>query len=180
LDVVERRSVRLLLWIAAAVPLLMVAVYLSLIRSQGALSADVFTVPFVVVYMLAMAGMLVASLLLVNGAVGRATLRGGAAAGLITLGVFAAFSIGAPILLAGVIAAVGFGMSVGAVRPRRSALGAAVAALICVVVLLLGFDVVHRVIVCPPTSTEGGGGSGLILGPYQYQCENGEVHWSST
>jgi hypothetical protein len=176
----ERRGTRTLIWIALAVPLLMVAVYLSLIRSQGDYPPDMFTVPFVAGYMLAMVALLTVSLLRQVGPVARAALRGGAAAGLLVLGVVGAFSIGAPLLVAGITAMVGFGTSVDGTRWRPSLLAAAGAVVICVVVLVLGVDISHRVIVCPPGGNEGGGGAGIVLGSYQYQCVNGEVHWGSS
>ena len=168
-----------LVWIALAVPLLMDAVYFSLIRAQGAYPPDVFTVPFVATYMLLMTCMLGVSLVTRFNPVLRAALRGGAAGGLIVLGVLAAFSIGVPVLVAGLLAAIAFGLSVGRSAWLLSLAAGAAAAIVFGFVLVVGIDAANRTIVCPPDSTEGGGGNGIVLGAYQYQCMGGQVVWST-
>jgi hypothetical protein len=55
---------------------------------------------------------------------------------------------------------------------RVSGLVAAVAA---VALLLGGLEVTERLVVCPETGTSGGGGSGLLTGPYRYECNNGRL-----
>lgn len=168
-----------LVWIALVVPLVMDAVYFSLVRTQSTYPPDVFTVPFVATYMLLMTGMLGASLVTRLHPVLRVALRGGAAGGLMMLGVLAAFSIGAPILVAGVLAAIAFGLSLGRSRWLTSLAAGGTAAVVLGFVLVLGIDVANRTIVCPSDSTEGGGGSGIVLGPYEYQCVGGQVVWST-
>ncbi|HYL08171.1 MAG TPA: hypothetical protein VEU76_06455 [Candidatus Udaeobacter sp.] len=175
----ERRSVRILVWIALAVPLVMDAVYLSFIRSQGSYGPDIFTVPFVAAFMFLMTGMLAVSLFTEHPVL-RTLLRGGAAAGLLVLGVLGAFSIGLPILVAGVLAAVAFGVSIDRSRWLLSLGASAVAAFLCGGVFLVGIDAANRIIVCPPGVTEGGRGNGILLGPYQYQCSGGQLQWSSS
>lgn len=175
----DRRAARVLVWIALAVPLVMDAVYFSLIRGQNVRSPDLFTVPFVAAFMLLMTALLGLSLSTRVGPVLRATMRGGAAGGLIVLGFLGAFSIGAPILLAGLVAAIAFGLSID----RRAWAGSLLAGTLTAIVFGFGFvvgiDAANRVIVCPPESTEGGGGAGIVLGPYQYQCSGGQVTWST-
>jgi hypothetical protein len=53
------------------------------------------------------------------------------------------------------------------------------AALVAVAVLIAGFEVTERVIVCPESGTVGGGGSGFVTGSYHYQCVNGRLTFMS-
>lgn len=167
------------MWIALAVPLVMDAVYFSLIHAQGAYPPDVFTVPFVAAYMLLMTCLLGASLVTRLNAVVRAALRGGAAGGLIVLGGLAAFSIGMPVLIAGLLAAVAFGLSLSRSVWMPSLAAGCAAGIVLGFGFVLGVDAANRTIVCPPGSTEGGGGSGIVLGPYRYQCADGRAVWST-
>ena len=97
-----------------------------------------------------------------------------AAAGLIVLGIFAVFSIGVPIFVAGLLAAAAAVRAL--VGTKRNAMLSEVAAgVIAVVVLVGGFAVTQRIIVCPPSGAMGGGGSGFITGAYHYQCVDGTL-----
>jgi len=111
----------------------------------------------------------------------RALLLGFSAAGLILLGFFAIFSIGLPLMVAGVLASLGL---INALRPARSSgepsgkASAAVAAggaVLAVVVLLLGLSLTELVIRCPANRIESGSGAVLLGGPYQYSCDNGKL-----
>jgi len=97
------------------------------------------------------------------------------AAGLLTAGVFAAFSIGLPLVVAGIL--VGFSLSRTQREPRRGVarLSGLVAAALTVGVLIGGLDVTQRLIVCPDSGQVAGGGSGLVSGSYQYECNNGRL-----
>jgi hypothetical protein len=53
------------------------------------------------------------------------------------------------------------------------------AVVIALTVLVGGFDVTQRLIVCPSTGTMGGGGSGFLTGTYSYECVNGTLTWHS-
>jgi hypothetical protein len=151
-----------------------------IIRSQGQPQPDAFTVPFVAGYMALMALALWMSLLdhalLVRL---RPALRATAAAGLLLLGIFAAFSIGLPILAAGVLAAVAAIRALAGPRLRNALLSEIAAAVIAVTVLVGGFGLTQRLILCPPSGTIGGSGSGFLTGAYHYQCVNGTLTWYS-
>jgi hypothetical protein len=174
----EGRPVRVLVWASVALVLVDVAVDLSVIRAQGGTDpSDAFTVPFVAGYLVVMAILL--SLSLSDGprlAAMRPALRTAAAAGLLVLGVFALFSIGLPIFLAGVLA------TVGAIRAttlrnlaRRTGIFEIAAAAIALTVLVGGFVVGQRVILCPPHGTMSGTTTSFITGGYSYQCNDGRL-----
>jgi hypothetical protein len=176
---VDRRATRTLIWIAAAPALLLDALYLGLIRSQGDQPADILVVPFVAAYLLVMVGLLVGSLLRRLKPLVRVAFRGAAAAGLIVLGVLAAFSIGIPILICGVLAAIAFGMSIDEASWPPSLLTGGLAAVVAIVVLLGGFDLAGRVIVCPASGESGGSTVGFFAGSSQWSCNNGRLSWKS-
>jgi len=177
---VDRRGVRLLVWVALAPSLLVDALYLGLIRGQDTFSPDIFVVPFVATYLLLMVGLLAASLPRTVSPLLRIAFRAAAAAGLIVLGVLAAFSIGIPILICGLFAAIAFALSIDTARWRSSALAGGLAAVLAIIVLLGGFDVVARVIVCPATGESGGSTVGFFTGSSHWTCMNGQLSWSSS
>ena len=98
-----------------------------------------------------------------------------AAAGLLLLGVFAAFSIGVPIFAAGVLAAIATIRTLAERSSRNTTLSGVAGAVIAVTLLVGGFEITQSIIVCPPTGTMGGGGSGFLTGAYHYQCINGRL-----
>jgi len=110
----------------------------------------------------------------------RALLLGVSAAGLILLGFFAIFSIGLPLMVAGVLASLGL-IALGPARlsgepsGKASAAVAAGGAVLAVVVLLLGLSFTELAIRCPANGIESGSGAVLLGGPYQYSCDNGEL-----
>src|SRR5450759_699420 len=141
-DAREGRGTKILVGVSMALVLADVAAYLFLIRAQGgAAPSDVFTVAFVAGYMLLMAIVLTLSLFHGPRLVAmRPVLRTAAAAGLLVLGVFALFSIGLLIVLAGVLATIGAIRSMAVPRlARRPGLLEIAAAVIAVTVLMGGF-----------------------------------------
>jgi hypothetical protein len=60
-----------------------------------------------------------------------------------------------------------------------SSLSAVAAATLAVVVLVAGFEVTERLIVCPAHGSSSGGGTGLVTGPYYYDCINGQLSFHS-
>jgi len=174
---VDGRGTRVLVWVSAVVVVVMVAVYLALIRAQGGAAPDWLTVPFVTAYLLSAAALLAASVLRIRPGV-RAAMRAAAAAGLLVLGYLAGFSIGVPLILAGVLAAIATAATLSRVR-GPAVIAAPAAAVLAVALLVAGFEVSERVIACPATGTMGGGGVGLVTGPYHWSCADGTLHWSS-
>jgi hypothetical protein len=175
----DSRAARFMTWFALVLALATDVVYLLLILGQGGAPSDVVTVAFVASYLAALAALLAASLPRRWSAVVRLSLRAAAAGGLLVLGVLAIFSIGLPLLIAGA-------MAVGAaVRTLRgpflstSSISAVAAAAVAVVVLVAGFEVTERLIVCPAHGSSGGGGTGLVTGPYYYDCVNGQLTFHS-
>lgn len=168
-----------MVWVALAIVVFEDAVYLLLIRSQAEVAPDVFTVPFVAGYLLVMAALLGTSLARLPNPSWRMPLRAGAAGGLLLLGIIAAFSIGLPLVLAGILAT---GSAVrtlkGPVWTPTALLGVA-AALAAVAVLVTGFEVTERIIECPSSGTMSGGGSGFVTGPYHYECVDGHLSFHS-
>jgi hypothetical protein len=181
-DAQEGRAIKILVGVSIALVLADVAAYLFLIRAQGgAAPSDVFTVAFVAAYMLLMAIVLTLSLLDRPRLVAmRPVLRTAAAAGLLVLGAFALFSIGLLIALAGVLATIGAIRSMAVPRlARRPGLLEIAAAVIAVTVLMGGFVVTQRLILCPPQGTMSGSTSGFITGGYSYQCNDGRLTMQS-
>jgi hypothetical protein len=158
-----------------------VIAYLLLITAQGPGQSDMtFVVPFVASYLAVAAIVLRLSLVSQPRLVAwQPALRGSAAAGLLVLGVIAAFSIGLPIFLAGVLAAIAAVRAVAGRQLRNAVLSQIAGALIAVMVLVGGFEVTQRLIQCPPTGQSGGSGSGFLTGGYQYECVNGTLTYRS-
>lgn len=111
----------------------------------------------------------------------RPLLLGISSTGLLLLGVIGIFSIGLPLLVAGLLALVGLinSLSRPGAAPRRSSRAttagmAAGGALLAVVVLLGGFVVTELAIRCPSNARTGGSGSSLFGGS-AYSCDNGKL-----
>jgi hypothetical protein len=173
----ERRTLRLLLMIAIAAAVLDDAGYLVLITSQGSYPPEAFVVPFVAAFIALTAVMLAISLLnrpLVSRL--RPPLRGGAAAGLLVLGVLGAFSIGLPLFIAGVLAAIAAVWTLADRRPPAvfSQIGAAA---LDIAVHLAGFEVTGRLIVCPAKGYMSGSGYALVTGGYHWTCVDGHLDY---
>jgi hypothetical protein len=174
------RPTVLVVWAAIVLVLADLIAYVLLIRSQGQSPPDAFTVPFVAGYMALMALALWMSLL--DNAIlmkARPALRATAAAGLLLLGIFAAFSIGLPIFAAGVLAAIAAVRALTGPRLRNALLSEVAAAVVAVTVLVGGFGLTQRLILCPASGTIGGSGSGFLTGGYHYTCSNGTLSWYS-
>jgi hypothetical protein len=177
--VVEARGARIMAWVALATVVLEDVVYLLLIRGQAELAPDAYTVPFVAGYLLVMAALLGISLTGRPNPSWRMPLRAGAAGGLLVLGILGAFSIGLPLILAGILAT---GSAVRTLKGRvwtPTGLVGAAAALASVAVLVTGFEVTERIIVCPSSGNMGGGGTGIVTGPYHYECVDGRLSFHS-
>jgi len=172
----EGRISRLLLIIAIVVAEADEALY---IVNQGSdRPADVLTVPFVASFIQLMAVLLGVSMLTSPTVIGyRPALRAGAAAGLLVMGVFGAFSIGAPLFIAGAVAA---GVAVRTLTPTpgwRSIVSALAAAAVVVALLVTGFEVTARVIECPTYGSSGGNWPGIVTRGFNWECTGGQVHF---
>jgi hypothetical protein len=175
----DSRAARFMTWLAIVLALATDAVYLLLILGQDGRQDDVVTVAFVASYLAASAALLTASLARRWTAVVRLSLRAAAAGGLIVLGVLASFSIGLPLLIAGALATAAAARTMrGRLRSSLS-ISAVAAAAVAVVVLVAGFEVTERMIVCPAHGSSGGAGTGLVTGPYYYDCVNGRLTFHS-
>jgi hypothetical protein len=172
-------------WFALVVVLGTDVAYLLVIRAQNIQTAqeggapDAYTVPFVAAYLVIIATLLAASLMRPLSPGLRFPLRAAAAAGLLVLGVLSLFSIGLPLVVAGAMAT---GATVRTLRGpllTSSSLFAVGAAVIAVVVLIAGFEVTERMIVCPAHGSSGGGGNGFVTGPYYYDCVDGRLSFHS-
>jgi hypothetical protein len=175
------RPTAVLVWASMVLALADAIAYLLLIRSQGGGQPETaFTIPFVTGFMLLMAVLLWLSLLDRSLLVSlRPALRAAAAAGLLLLGVFAAFSIGLPIFLAGILATIAAIRALAGRNLKNAMLSEVAAAVIAVTVLVGGFEVTQRVTLCPPSGTMSGGGSGFLTGAYHYECVNGTLRLHS-
>jgi hypothetical protein len=177
----EGRISRLLLIIAIVAAEADEALYIFVIVNQGSdRPADVLTVPFVASFIQLMAVFLGVSMLTSPNLIRfRPALRAGAAAGLLILGVFGAFSIGAPLFVAGVVAA-GVAVRTLSLTPGwNSIVSALVAAAVVVALLVTGFEVTARVIECPTNGSSGGNWPGIVTRGFSWECTGGQVHFQS-
>jgi hypothetical protein len=178
-QLIDTRPARFMTWFALIFALATDAAYLLLILGQGGSKPDIVTVGFVASYLALLAALLAASLSRRWRASVRLSLRAAATGGLLVLGVLAIFSIGLPLLIAGAMAT---GSTVRTLRGpflTASSLSAVAAAAVAVAVLVAGFEVTERLIVCPAHGSSGGGGTGLVTGPYYYDCINGQLTFHS-
>lgn len=178
-QLVDSRPARFMAWFALAVALATDAVYLLLKLGQGSAPLDIYTVFFVAGYLLAIGILLMISLLRASRPAWRMPLRAAAAGGLLVLGVVAIFSIGLPLVIAGAMAT---GATVRTLRGpfvNASSLVAVAGAVIAVVVLVAGFELTERLIVCPAQGSASGGGTGFVTGAYHYECVNGQLAFHS-
>jgi len=172
---IDSPPARFMAWFALVFAAATDAAYLLLKAGQWGASLDVVTVAFVALYLVALVALLGASLRRRWSASARLPLRAGAAGGLLVLGVLAISSIGLPLLVAGALAT---GATVRTLRgpfATPSSLSAVAAAVVAVAVLVAGFEVTERLIVCPAHGSASGGGSGLVTGPYHYDCMDGRL-----
>jgi hypothetical protein len=150
----------------------LVVLYTALIRAQGGPPPDTpLTVPFVASYLVAMA-LLLATSLIVPFRI-RPLLRAAPAAGLVVLGVLAAFSIGLPIVGLGILAASSAGLSIRAEPSGASLAAAAAVGLASIAVLIIGLQIASTYIVCSPGVSSGG--TAGLFGPSSYRCDYGHL-----
>jgi hypothetical protein len=159
--------------IAAAVDVL----YLGLVSSSD---PQFLRRPFVATFIALMAACAALSAR-ASAAPWRPFLLGVAAAGLLLLGSLAIFSIGLPLVIAGVMASLGLINAVGQAGSSRKTSGKATAAMaaagavVAVVIVLAGFSLAELAIRCPAGGIESGSGPSLLGGSYEYSCDNGTL-----
>jgi len=167
-------------WFALILVLGTDAAYLLLIRAQNTQDVPIQSiVPFIAAYLVVIAALLGTSLMRRLNPALRMPLRTAAAGALLVLGVLSLFSIGLPLFVAGATTA---GATVRTLRGplvTSSSLWSVAAAMIAVVVLIAGFEVTERMIVCPAHGSSGGGGTGFVTGPYYYDCVDGRLSFHS-
>lgn len=175
----EDRSTRILVAVPVVIAVVADALYVAIVVNQDPKPPEVFTLPFVAVYLALMAGLLAISLIHRWSAVGRTAFRSAAAGGLLVLGLLALMSIGLVLVIAGVMASVATARTLR--RPLftpTNLLGAA-SVVIAIAVLIAGFEITGRTIVCPAQGSMSGGGSGFVTGPYYYDCVEGHLTFHS-
>ena len=178
----EGRTTRILVAVPIVVVIVMDALYLAIVVNQNSLGVappNVYTFPFIVAYLAVMAVLLTASLMSRWNLPVRTALRAAAAGGLLVLGSLALLSIGLPLVIAGAMATVAALRTMIGHRAMLSTLSAVAGAAIAIAVLIGGFEVTQRLIVCPEHGSMGGGGSGFVTGPYQYECADGRLTYRS-
>ena len=171
----ERRSTRLLVWIAVVIVVVSDVGYVLIIRSQEPVPPDRYTVVFIATYLAVMAAMLAASLIQRQLAARvRPALRAAASAGLLVIGVLALASIGIPLVVAGSLSTGAAVRSLAGLHWQGAMMEIA-AAIVAIAVLVAGFEVTERMIVCPPTGSASGSGYGLVTGGYHWSCVDGRL-----
>ncbi len=163
---------RYLAYGAALVTALVALGYGLLVGQQDGQEPDVLRIPFVFAF------------LALLGTAALAGVRwpawlGFAAGGQLGLGLVAIFSIGLPLLGAGLLASLALAGALAKEwrtgRLLRAGLGGAAA----VAILIAGSEVVDRVILCPPGRYVSGSGYHLLTGGYHWECVNGELHYAA-
>lgn len=165
--------------VALAIVVATDALYVAIINSQGSGDSMIYVPRFVASYLAVMAALTGIALLPAREiAVIRVPLRAAAAAGMLVMGLLAEFSVGAPLVIAGILVGVALSRTerVPESLPRWSGL---LAALLSVAMLVGGFAVTERIIECPQTGSSEGAGSYLLGGAYHYTCRDGQLHWTS-
>jgi hypothetical protein len=175
----EGRSTRILVAVPIVVVVAADALYVAIVVNQDPKPPELFTLPFIAAYLALMAVLLAVSLLPRWSAAARTALRAAVGGGLLVLGLFALMSIGLPLLIAGGMAAAATVRTMQGPMPKRSSLMGAASAVIAVAVLIAGFEVTGRMIVCPSSGSMSGGGSAFLTGPYYYDCVNGHLNFHS-
>jgi hypothetical protein len=171
----EGRTLRLLVWIAFVIVLVTAFGYVLIIRAQETYPPEAFAVPFVAAYLALMAGMLGVSLSERRLAVRlRPVLRAGAAGGLLAIGVLGLMTIGILLVVAGGLAAAA-AVTTLVGRHWSTFLYEAAAVLVALALLVAGFEVTNRLIICPAKGVSGGSGYGLVTGGYHYTCVDGHL-----
>jgi len=152
--------------------------YLAIIATQSDSASQFLRVPFIAAFIAVMAICAALSSMASAGRWG-SFLLGVSAAGLLLLGFLAMFSIGLPLVIAGVLAALGLIKTLGDVRSsgersaRAAVATAAGGAVLAVVVLLAGVSFTELAVRCPANGQESGSGFSLLGGAYQYRCDHG-------
>ena len=156
------------------------ALYLGVINTQGGSNPQFLRAPFVAVFIALMA---ICAALSFRASAARwlPLLLGVSAAGLILLGYFGIFSIGLPLVVAGVLASLGLLSALGHARSSAKTSGKAAVAMavggatLAVLVLLAGFALTELALRCPANGVENGSGATLLGDSYQYSCDNGKL-----
>lgn len=176
---IDGRAARILTWCAIVVAVAADLVYVAIVYNFGTDRTGISRVVFVAAYLLLMALLLLGSLAWRLPATPRMALRAAAAGGLLVLGVLAAFSIGVPIIIGGILAATATVRTLAGPHLTMPALSTAAAAIVSVAVLVGGFEVTERMIFCPAHGFEAGSGYGLVSGGYHYYCVDGRLEFFS-
>lgn len=175
----EGRTTRVLVVVALVLVVVADALYLAIVFNQGVYPLESYTIPFVAAYLALTAGLLAASLMRRWSVAVRGAFRAAATGGLLVIGVLALMSIGLPLVIAGGLAAAATVRTLRRPVLKASKLLGAASAVIAVAVLIAGFEVTERLIICPAHGSMGGGGSGFLTGPYYYDCVNGRLTFHS-
>jgi hypothetical protein len=163
---------RVLTALAVIAIVAIVAIYLAIIRSQGGQASDTpLIVPFVASYLALMAALLAASFF--TPAAWRPALRAAASAGLVFMGVLAAFSIGLAILVAAALAIASAVLSARARPGGTTTASSGVAVLLAVALLVAGFEFSWSYLVCPASGESGGSTASFLGRGSSYDCHNG-------
>jgi hypothetical protein len=156
------------------------AFYRGVVTTQSGSNPQFLRVPFVAAFIALMA-ICAALSSRASAAPWRPLLLGVSATGLILLGFFGIFSIGLPLLVAGVLASLGLINALGQARSsgersRKAAIAMTVGgAVLTVAVVVAGFTLTELAIRCPASGIETGSGSTLLATSYSYSCDNGKL-----
>lgn len=105
----------------------------------------------------------------------RTPLLGLGSVGLIAMGYIAMFSIGVPLLVAGLLCLIALIGTLVASGRRIAVLKAVVGGLLALAIFVGGFELTAQAITCPPHGFEGGSGSSFLRGSFHYLCVDGKL-----
>jgi hypothetical protein len=170
------RSLRWILTAALAVTSVVDILYVSyLSRPPGGLGNSlIWRGPFIAAFIAVMA-VAVALTLRSSASRWRTVLLGLSSIGLIAIGFLGIFSIGLPLLAAG-LASLAVLIGILLESPKRSDLvKAAAGGLLALAISFSGLELTAQAISCPAHGLEGGTGSSFLGGPFHYLCVDGKL-----
>ncbi len=170
----EGRSARVLVAVAVVAIVAIDALYLAIVSSQGgAPPADPLVAPFLASYLGLVAVLLAVSMVAPDPV--KAGIRGAASAGLLVVGVLAAFSIGVAVLVAAALCIAALVMVVSRHPSRRTVIAAIAGCAVGVAVLVVGLQVAWQTIQCPASGDAGGTVPTFFGAGTSYECVNGHL-----
>jgi hypothetical protein len=105
----------------------------------------------------------------------RALLLGLSIGGFMTVGFSGIFSIGYPLLLAALLALIALIITTIQARNWGASLQALAGVAAAIVIVIAGFEIAPRAVVCPSAGSASSSGQGPLGDAYSWSCDNGKL-----